>query len=136
MNRVRKIADKALAGGELEELFTAYFNNRMTSLLMMIERPEISREVLSVERQRFFLEDLYHHFLPSKCPTKYRWAFRWLFRFLDIYPDIPSRRIYTAIRMVGFVYETFGLELAPRIESVRLEREGMINRRKKNAEEK
>lgn len=114
-----------LAGGKLNELFLAYFNNRMMVLLMMIEHPQISRGVLSVERQRFFLDDLYHHFLPPQCEAKYRRAFEWLFGFLKIYPHISPRHIYQAIQMVGLIYEVFGLELPKRIEAVRLEREGV-----------
>lgn len=129
-NRAKTIS-QPLAGGKLDELFRAYFNNRMMVLLMMIENPEISRQVLSVERQKFFLNDLYHHFLPSYCPSKYRRAFEWLFRFLDIFPDITPRRIYQAIQKVELVYEVFGLKLERRAESVRLEREGMA-RRKRN----
>lgn len=121
-----------IAGGELEEIFTAYFNNRMMVLLMLVEHPGISRDVLSVERQRFFLKDLYHHFLPSGCPSKYRKAFEWMFRFLDIYPDITPRRIYQAIQMIELIYEAFGLELPKRAEAVRLERES-LQRRKKDA---
>ena len=136
MTHLNRIGGKALAGGELEELFLAYFNNRMTVLLMMIEHPEISRDVLSIQRQRFFLDDLYHHFLPSKCPTKYRRAFEWLFGFLKVFPNIPPRRIYAAIRMVSLVYEAFGLELSKRVEAVRLEREGMADRRKRNGKKR
>lgn len=114
-----------LAGGKLNELFLGYFNNRMTVLLMMIEHPGIARNLNSVARQRFFLEDLYHHFLPPHCEAKYYRAFEWLFLFLKRYPFVSPRRIYRALQMVGLVYEAFGLELPPRIEAVRLEREGM-----------
>lgn len=120
---------KPLAGGLLEELFVAYFNNRMTVLLMMIEHPEIKRNPLSVEHARFFINDLYHHYLPPQCPTKYCHAFEWLLRFLDIYPDVTPRRIYEAIQMIALVYECFGLELPKRVEAVRLEREGMGGKR-------
>ena len=118
-----------LAGGKLNELFQAYFNNRMMVLLMMIEHPGISRQALSVERQRFFLEDLYHHFLPPDCETKYRRAFEWLFRFLKLYPHVGPNRIYRGIQMVGLIYEAFGLRLSRRIEAVRLEKEGMTQKR-------
>ena len=133
MSQIKKTPVVPLAGGQLEELFTAYFNNRMMVLLLLIEHPGISRDVLSVRRQRFFLEDLYHHFLPSGCPSRYRKAFEWLFRFLDIYPDVTPRRIYEAIRMVGLIYEAFGLELPQRIEAVRLEKEGSKGERKGHA---
>ena len=104
----------------------------MMVLLMMIEHPGISRDVLSVERQRFFLNDLYHHFLPSHCPSKYRRAFEWLFMFLYLYPDVSPRRIYSAIRMVGLIYEAFGLELGTRTEAMRLEQEGVKTNQRRN----
>lgn len=127
------IKDRLLAGGKLKELFLAYFNNRMMILLMMIEHPETSRKAISIERAKFFLEDLYHHFLPPKCESKYRRAFEWLFRFLEIFPQVTPERIYRAIQMVGLIYEAFGLELPQRFEALRLEKEGM-GRRKKDAE--
>ena len=122
--------EKVIARGKLPELFQAYFNNRMMILLMMIEHPEISRDVLSVERQRFFLHDLYHHFLPPHCELKYRRAFEWLFGFLDRFPRVTPQRIYQALQKVHLIYEVFGFELPRRMESGRLEREGMAGRRK------
>lgn len=118
-----------LAGGKLNELFRAYFNNRMMVLLMMIEHPGISRRVHSIERQKFFLEDLYHHFLPPHCENKYRRAFEWLFRFLELYPRLGPERLYRGIQMVGLIYEAFGLELSKRLEATRLEKEGMTRKR-------
>lgn len=128
----KETKNRLLAGGKLKELFLAYFNNRMMILLMMIEHPETSRKAISIERAKFFLEDLYHHFLPPHCETKYRRAFEWLFCFLEVFPQVTPQRIYRAIRMVGLVYEAFGLELPKRLEAIRLEREGMA-RRKRNA---
>ena len=114
-----------LAGGKLNELFLGYFNNRMTVLLMMIEHPGIGRNLTTVARQRFFLEDLYHHFLPPHAESKYYRAFEWLFLFLKRYPNVTPWQIYRALEMVELVYEAFGLELPPRIEAIRLEKEGM-----------
>lgn len=134
---IEKAVAAGIAGGRLEEFFRAYFNNKMWLLLMMIEHPEISRKALSIEHRKMFLEDLYHHFLPSKCLSKYRHAFEWLFRFLEAYPQkVTPRRIYQALQMVSLVYEALGLELPPRIEAVRLEREEGMGRRKKNEQEK
>ena len=121
-----------LAGGKLEDYFRAYLNNRMMVLLMMVEHPVVGRGALAVERQRFFLNDLYHHFLPPHCEPKYRRAFEWLFRFLNIYPDAPPRRIYQAIRMIGLVYEVLGLEPPKRLEAERLEREGIPRKQNQN----
>src|SRR3990167_1891124 len=86
-----------LGGKKLEDLFWAYFNNKMTVLLMMIEHPEITRSVLSVEKQRAFLKDMYHHFLPTGADPKYHRAFRGLDAFLARYPDIKCQDIYEAI---------------------------------------
>ncbi|MBI2166762.1 MAG: hypothetical protein HYU34_00800 [Candidatus Omnitrophica bacterium] len=132
MERSREVWERPggrLAERELADLFRAYFNNRMMVLLMMIEHPEISREVLSLERQKFFLNDLYHHFLPSRCASKYRRAFEWLFHFLEVFPDVTPRRIYQALKMVGWIYEGFGMEPPRRMEAARLEREGLGGRR-------
>lgn len=107
----------------LEPLFWAYFNNKMMILLMMIEHPVIAKSVLSVEKQKAFLSDLYHHFLPPHTPSKYHHAFKWLGLFLDRYPDVGPRRIHQAIEMVGRIYEAFGLKLDKRLEAVRIERE-------------
>lgn len=119
------VDEKRIAQGKLAELFQAWFNNRMMILLMMIEHPEISRDVLSVERQGFFLHDLYHHFLPPHCEAKYRRAFEWLFKFLDIFPSVTPRKIYQAIQKVRLIYEIFGFAPPQRMEASRLEREGM-----------
>lgn len=108
---------------DLEPAFWSYFHNKMMMLLMMIEHPLIARSVLSVERQRIFLEDLYHHFVPLDVHSKYHHAFRWLSHFLACYPDVGPRRIYRAMEMVGLIYEAFGLRLDKRLEAVRLERE-------------
>ena len=122
---------ESLAGGNLNELFLGYFNNRMTVLLMMIEHPGIRRNITTVARQRFFLEDLYHHFLPPHCELRYYHAFEWLFLFLKRYPKVAPQEIYRALQMVRLIYEVFGLELPPRIEAIRLEREGMTRNDKR-----
>ena len=124
---------RLLAGGKMNELFLGYFNNRMTVLLIMIEHPAIARNLTSVARQRFFLEDLYHHFLPPGTQPKYHRAFEWLFLFLKRYPNVTPAQIYRALEMVRLVYEMFGLELPPRMEAVRLEKEGMTRNDKRKS---
>ena len=115
--------DQAFCKEKLEDLFWAYFNNKMTVLLMVIEHPAIASSVLKPEKQKIFLQDIYHHFLSSRADRKYHRAFRWLNCFFDRYPDIGCKQIYRAIRMVGLIYEAFGRKLNPRLEAIRLERE-------------
>lgn len=112
-----------LQGKYLEHLFWAYFNNKMTILLMMIEHPEIARSVLSAEKQKAFLHDLYHHFLGCGAPKKYHRAFQQLNAFLDRYPNVNYKEIYRAIKMVSLIYEAFGRKLDSRIEAIRIEKE-------------
>ncbi len=115
----------------LENMFWAYFSNKMMMLLMMIEHPEIGRKVASVERIKGFLHDLYHHFLPQGAASKYHRAFKWLDLFLNRYPNAGEKRIYRGIQMVGLVYEAFGMKMNPRIEARRIERESFgLNQRK------
>lgn len=102
----------------LENLFWAYFNNKMMILLMMIENPLLTKSILSVEKQKIFLHDLYHHFLPTKTGRKYHRAFKWLRLFLERYPDVPSRSAQRAVRMIAVIYEGFGLKLEKRVESM------------------
>jgi hypothetical protein len=118
---------------DLEATFRAYLNNKMMMLLLMIEHPGIARDVLSVERQRIFLQDLYHHFLPQDAAARFHRVFKWLDLFLTCYPDAGPRRIHRASEMVGVIYEAFGMKLRKRVESIRIERE-MIGMRKKKGE--
>ena len=115
---------------DLKPVFWSYFHNKMMMLLMMIEHPYISRDVLSVEKQKIFLHDVYHHFLPSKAAHKYRLAFKWIDLFLSRFPDNGPRDILKAIDMVGLIYEVFGFRLGARTEEVRLASEMQRNGRK------
>lgn len=98
----------------LEPLFWAYFNNKMMILLMMIQNPMLTKSIRSVERQKMFLHDIYHHFLPPRVERKYHRAFKWLRMFLERYPDVTSNRNQRAIRMVKMIYEGFGLKFENR----------------------
>ena len=100
----------------LQALFWGYFNNKMILLLLMIERPDMQRSVRAVEKQKVFLHDLYHHFLPSAAPLKYHRAFRWLNLFLDRYPDVGAKAAARAVKMVSVIYEAFGFDLEKRLD--------------------
>lgn len=117
----------------LQTLFWSYFHNKMMMFLMMIEHPYISRDTLSVDKQRLFLHDIYHHFLPPKSKPKYHRAFQWLNLFLDRFPDNGPKRTLTAIEMVKLIYEAFGFRLEERLESVRLKSEMLQNQSERKA---
>lgn len=119
---------------DLPSLFKAYFNNKMMILLMMIEHPVIGKATLSTEKQKMFLHDLYHHFLPPNSASKCRHAFVWLDRFLKRYPEVNLKQTHNAIQMIGIIYEAFGFQLDKRLEAVRIEKENPNLERKQNHE--
>lgn len=120
----------------LEDLFWAYFNNKMMMLLLMIEHPFFRRDPVCVAKQKAFLDDLYHHFLPQGSAVRYRRAFQWLQLFLDRYPDFGPARAHRAVEMVERIYEVFGLKLERRLSTERIEREtpGLSDKRRKGPE--
>ncbi len=128
----KKSANKAVFSRDFETLFQAYFNNKMMVLLMMIEHPMIARDAISIERQKLFLHDLYHHFLPSHMPSRYHHAFRWLELFFEKFPDIGPAKIHRATQMVALIYEAFGMRLEPRLVATRIEKEGSGSKRLRN----
>lgn len=126
INAVKRAgSSEELTGKTLEALFWAYFNNKMTVLLMMIEHPELAKSTISAEKQKMFLHDLYHHFLDCHAPTKYHHAFKWLNRYLGRYPEVHYSEVYRAIKMVSLIYEAFGKKLDSRIEAMRIEKESV-----------
>src|SRR3989338_7399047 len=128
--KVKRFVIQERAGiKDLESLFWSYFHNKMMMLLMMIEHPLISRNVLYVEKQKMFLHDVYHHFLPSKSNHKYHHAFKWLNAFLDKFPDAGPKRTLQAIQMVELVYDAFGFKLEERVEEIRLKKEMILNQK-------
>ena len=133
--KVNKLVNKErIEVRDLEPLFWSYFHNKTMMLLMMIEHPFISRTALSVEKQKMFLHDIYHHFLPPKSASKYHHAFKWLNIFLDRFPDAGPKRTLRAIEMVGLVYEAFGFKMSERVEEMRLKKE-MIRPEKKKGDQ-
>jgi hypothetical protein len=104
----------------LDYLFWAYFRNKMTSLLLMIEHPSLERSASAVQERKIFLGDLYHHFLPPKTRSRYLHAFKWLNLLLDRYPNFDPKRIHKAIQMVGLIYEAFGQKMGKRMEAGRI----------------
>lgn len=82
---------------------TSYVGNRLLILRAMLERPRRGWTEESVKRQQFFLETLYHHFIPVQAKRRTWMAVRWLHGFLNQYPDVGMRRLQTAKSMLDGV---------------------------------
>lgn len=104
------VATRSYLEREIEWLFLSYINNRMTVLLMAIQRvrPLPVRTVLQLE---FFLWDLAHHFVPPDAPRESRAAIRWLQGFVRVYPKVSPADLEKAFGMVERLYALFGLRL-------------------------
>ena len=88
--------------------FHGWFNNRMCLLLMMIENVK-PRDLRSIFKLEFFLDDIEHHFIPTHS-SRYVWgAFRYLKRFLRLYPRIKTRHLAVALKMTFRIYEAVGM---------------------------
>lgn len=115
MNSYRSVeATPSYREREIEWLFLSYFNNRMTVLLMALQRvrPMAERARLHLA---LFLEDLEHHFVASDAPRSSRSPLRWLKAFLRVYPKVGTRDLKKAFEMVVRVYALFGLRLQLRL---------------------
>jgi len=105
----------------LNEQFRGYLNNKMTLLLLIIEHPRIARRIVSKEKCKWFLRDLYHHFISQEQAVKVRRRFLWLELFLDREHNASSRRTLKAVKMVAFIYEVLGMRLHSRLEPAQVE---------------
>lgn len=98
---------------DIETLFEAWFNNRMTVILMAIQCPR-SKNPESAAKTRFFLEDIEHHYVDPHAPKAVRNAFRYLRRYFAVYPNACREHSEEATEMVERIYEALGLRLHSR----------------------
>lgn len=92
-------------------LFKGFFNNKMTIILLMLQKKKIAPDSLMSLKAVTFFEDLYHHMLPSKFQTSHRRVFQWLTLFFRRFPYVKPVQKRKAIEYLGLVYQMFGLKL-------------------------
>ena len=102
---------RPLGKEETRDLFVAYFNNKMTLILLMLQRRTPGMGALAALKARIFLDDLYHHMLRTEYQQCYRRVFQWLVIFFIRYPDVKPVQKRKAIEYIKIVYRLFGLEL-------------------------
>jgi hypothetical protein len=100
----------------IEPFFWAWFNNRMTVVLIAVQSVRL-RDSQSMMRIRFFLDDLEHHFVDGHAAKTVWDAFRYLKRYFEVYPKVTLKQCKRALEMVGRIYAILGMNLSGKEKS-------------------
>lgn len=112
-----------------QETVHAWFNNKMTVLLMHMQYVK-HRNPMAMMKTVFFLEEIEHHFIKSKAPRAVRNAFRYLKRYCSVYPNVTKRQCERAFEMIGRVYRAMGYKFnyTPSFTGFRVETREAVRR--------
>lgn len=92
-------------------LFQGYFNNKMTVILLRLQKRNPEPDSLLSMKAVLFLDDLYRHMLKSDLQKDYRRVFVWLKKFFSQYPHVKPSQKRKAYEYIKLIYSIFGLEL-------------------------
>ena len=108
---IRDLRERHLALEEqlLGRLFKAYFNNKMTLLIFLIQAKQHKPEARAVNGACCFLDDLYRHMLADSNQKRYRRVFLWLRRFVQKLPNVKALQRNRALDFVKALYQVFGI---------------------------
>ncbi len=96
---------------EVSQLFSRYFNNKMTLLLFLVQAKHVKPNPVLVETVHHFLEDLFRHMFEGRLQKRYRLVFKWLKRFFEKLPDVSVYQRDKARDFIRAIYDAFGLHL-------------------------
>jgi hypothetical protein len=92
-------------------LLKAYFNNKMTVILLMLQTKRPRTDSLASLKAVIFLEDLYHHMLRKNGQERFERVFQWLRLFFKRFPYVKPVQKRKAIEYIQVVYRLFGMGL-------------------------
>ena len=109
--------ERLLKVGEdsINQLFKAYFNNKMTVLIFLIRAKQFKPDERLIETVCRFLDDLYRHMLAGGFQKRYRLTFLWLREFFQQLPDVSDNQRDRAMGFVRSLYDVFGIPLKENI---------------------
>jgi len=93
------------------DVFKAYFNNKMTVILLLLQKRKVEPDSYGALKAVLFFDDLYHHMLPSAYQRDYAKAFLWLKLFFRRFPYVKTAQRRKALAYMKIVYQLFGMEL-------------------------
>ena len=108
---IRDLRERHLALEEqlLGQLFKAYFNNKMTVLIFLIQAKQYNPEARAVNGVCCFLDVLYRYMLADSKRMRYRRVFLWLKRFVQKLPNVKVSQRGRALDFVRALYDVFGI---------------------------
>ena len=101
---------KALDEETACNIFKAYFNNKMTVILFLLQKRMHEQELLTTLRAEIFFDDLFHHMLKREYQKKYHRVFQWLKLFFRRFPYVKPVQKRKAIEYVSLVYRLMGIQ--------------------------
>ncbi len=90
--------------------FAAYFNNKMTLLLFLVQAQKVKPNPALVTTVQSFLDEMFCR-LGERPRHRYRRMFQWLARFFRKLPDVTVYQRDRAKDFIRAVYDAFGLYL-------------------------
>ncbi|MBU9889007.1 MAG: hypothetical protein KTQ49_03955 [Candidatus Omnitrophica bacterium] len=90
--------------------FAAYFNNKMTLLLFLIQAQKVKPNPALVGTVQRFLDEMFFR-LGERPRHRYRRMFQWLGRFFRKLPDVTVYQRDRAKDFIRAVYDAFGIYL-------------------------
>lgn len=96
---------------KISQLFTGYFNNKMTLLLFLIQAKKVKPNPVLVGTVHAFLDDIFRHMLEGSLQKRYRRIFKWLKLFFAKLPDVSVYQRDKAKDFVRAIYDVFGMHL-------------------------
>ena len=96
---------------KISQLFTGYFNNKMTLLLFLIQAGKVKLNPELVRTVRGFLDDIFRHMFEGSLQKRYRRMFKWLRLFFEKLPNVNVSQRDKAKDFVREIYDVFGLHL-------------------------
>ncbi len=109
--RLKPVCAAKLNDESARDIFKAYFNNKMTVILLLLQKRRVEPDSYSSLRAVLFFDDLYHHMLPSEYQRDYGKAFKWLRLFFKRFPYVKVSQRKKALVYMQIVYQLFGMEL-------------------------
>ena len=96
---------------KISQLFTGYFNNKMTLLLFLIQAKQVKPNPMLVGTVHTFLDDMFRHMFEGSLQKRYRRIFKWLKIFFGKLPDVSVYQRDRAKEFIRAIYDVMGLRL-------------------------
>jgi hypothetical protein len=111
----RRSSSGPVSDGTISQLFRAYFNNKMTLLIFLIQAKTLKLNSQTVEEITRFLDDIFHHMLTDEAQRQYQETFESLKSFFRVLPDVSQEQRDLAKELIRDIYQAVGIDLKANI---------------------